>query len=404
MQPLILRKPMKFNRALFLLSTLLLNLHCAPSSSNLVRTPNSFHSRSDCRSELGKLAEKKGSLGAILPPAEVKTLEPLHPENYDSFAKGKKITFATYNVLNLKESVGDYEPNPKTGKRTKNKSGGNKPQHSIDGIAESIKEISPDVLFMQEVEGEDSLINFSERELQNQWRPLTLHGNDGRGIQIGVLVKADLPLKMTYESHRDEPFSSENHPDMDKVFSRDFPVLIAKSPKGGDPLFILGGVHGKSKRTDSEADPESQEIRTAQAKRMVQIIQYYQAKHPKTPFMILGDFNAEVQSEPEYEPLREFDLKDALDLTPNAFPPGSTERVTHTFHPREGSRKASQLDSILLAPPHQDLVLKAGVYRYKSESGSVKPIPQTYEERKQNPSDHYPLWAEIDLQKLVHPK
>ena len=59
------------------------------------------------------------------------------------------------------------------------------------------------------------------------------------------------------------------------------------------------------------------------------------------------------------------------------------------------------LDSILLVPPFQDLVLSAQVYRYKNADGTEKPIPTTFEERKKNPSDHYPVYAEIDLQKIL---
>ena len=134
---------------------------------------------------------------------------------------------------------------------------------------------------------------------------------------------------------------------------------------------------------------------------MVEVIKDYQAKYPKTPIMVMGDFNAEVHTEPEYSALREFELKDVFDLGPNPIPTGDPRRVTHTFHPKEGSRHASQLDSILLVPPFQNLVLGAHIYRYKNPDGSEKPLPKTYAEREKNPSDHYPVWAEIDLQKLI---
>jgi endonuclease/exonuclease/phosphatase family metal-dependent hydrolase len=401
---------MTFKNFLLLTVVLFVNLHCSHTELIHSRGLSNFQTKKDCKQELSSLGTKdrvaptissSRSSGEILPPAEVKTLEPLEPQAYGEFSKGKALSIATYNVLNLKELVGRYEPNLTTGKRVKTKPEAPKSQSAIDGVANAIKEISPDILFLQEVEGEDSLVNFAKKELEDKWRPLLIKGNDGRGIHIGVLIKNSVPLHFDYESHRDEPASLEAHPDLKRVFSRDFPVLIARAPSGGDPLFILAGVHGKSKRSENNADPESRQIRTAQAEKMVEVIKDYQTKYPKTPIMVMGDFNAEVHTEPEYSALREFELKDVFDLGPNPIPTGDPRRVTHTFHPKEGSRHASQLDSILLVPPFQNLVLGAHIYRYKNPDGSEKPLPKTYAEREKNPSDHYPVWAEIDLQKLI---
>ena len=391
-------------RFLVLSLILFISLRCSHSDVAGNRYLNNLKSQENCSRQLSQLSDRKAKElkeSRVLPPAEVKTLEPLSPQNYDAFTKEKKLTLTTYNVLNLKQMVGRFEPDINTGVRVKTKPEKEKSQDQIEGVAQAIRELNPDILVLQEVEGEASLGNFAEHDLQGQWRPLIISGNDSRGIHIGVLVKKTIPLRFEYESHRDEPFSSENHPSLKKVFSRDFPVLIAKSPKGSEPLFLLAGVHGKSKRSENKQDPESREIRTAQAERMVEIIQDYQQKYPGAPFLIMGDFNAEVHSEPEYEALRSFKLKDVLDLTPGALPIGDPGRVTHTFHPNGGSTKASQLDSILIAPPHDNIVLKAGVYRYKNPDGSLKPIPKTYAEREQNPSDHYPVSAELDLQKIL---
>lgn len=404
---------MTWIRATLLCLVFLFTTQCTHTSLTLQREiTNGKESGQNCPQELAALGknskpersaqELKGqaSRSSILPPAEVKTLEPSHPENFSSFAKEQKIVIATYNSLNLKESVGRFEPDVQTGKRQKVKDAAPKSQHDIDGVATAIHEISPDIVFLQEIEGEGSLNAFAQLELKNEWRPLIIHGNDTRGIQIGVLVKDSLPLRFEYQSHRDEPFSSPNHPGLTKVFSRDFPVLIVKTPNSETPVLILAGVHGKSKRSENIADPESREVRTAQAEKMVEIIKHYQEKHPNTPIMLMGDFNAEVASAPEYQALRQFNLKDAFDLSPNPVP--SAQRVTHTYHPKDGDRVASQLDSILLAPPHHDLVLNARIYRYKNPDGSEKPIPQTYDQRKLNPSDHFPVYAEFDLQKILN--
>lgn len=403
---------MSLLKVFFFSCFLFFNLHCTHSPQSFKRNPSTVATKGDCTDTLGALTIKanRSQLGlasqsstetTILPPAEIKILEPLDPNQFKVFSQEKKLTLSTYNVLNLKTSVGKFEPDLLSGKRVKTKPEGPKSEESIAGVAQAIKEISPDILFLQEVEGEDSLITFAKEKLDNGWRPLYIKGNDSRGIQIGVLVKNSIPLHFEYESHRDEPFSSNSHPDLKKVFSRDFPVLLAKSPAGGDPLFILCGVHGKSKRGENTLDPESREIRTAQAERMVAIIKSYQQKYPKSPLLVLGDFNAEVNFEPEYEALRNFNLKDTFDLSPNPLPKGDPGRITHTYHPKDGATKRAQLDSILVAPPFQNLILGTHVYRYKNAEGSEIPLPATYAEREQNPSDHYPVWTELNLQQLL---
>lgn len=405
---------MKILKYLILSLVVLFQLQCSHLELTPARQPNN-ESTPACnepleslvkKAKISRTAKKKGASNkpqeAILPPAEVKTLEAKAPETFQEFSQKPSIRISTYNVLNLKEMVGRYEPDLTTGKRVKTQPEKAKSQHAIDGVADAIKEISPDLIFLQEVEGVESLGVFASNELNNQWRPLIIKGNDSRGIHIGVLIKDSIPLNFEYRSHRDEPLSIESHPSLNKVFSRDFPVLIAKTPNEDKPLFIMAGVHGKSKRTENSQDPESREIRTAQAERMVEVIKFYQESYPNVPIIILGDFNAEVNSEPEYQALRDFHLKDAFDLDPHPLPKGDPGRITHTFHPKEGSRKASQLDAILLTPEFEDLVLSAKVYRYKNPDGTPKAIPTTYEEREKNPSDHYPVWAELNLQKMIH--
>lgn len=401
---------MKFLNFLTLGLLLLTQTHCSHSGQVLVRQLSHLE-KGNCPPALSKLSTSSGTAlavdkgeprtSAILPPAETQTLKPLNPGEFASFSKRPSIRISTYNVLNLKEMVGRYEPDLTTGKRTKTQAEKPKSQEAIDGVSNAIKEINPDIIFLQEIEGTDSLGAFAEKELGKKWRPLIIKGNDSRGIHIGALVKNTMPLFFEYHSHQNEPFSNPHHPELSRVFSRDFPVLIAKSPNDGSILFLMAGVHGKSKRSENNQDPESREIRTAQAEKMIEIIQDYQTQYPNVPFMILGDFNAEVSSEPEYQTLRDFNLKDVFELMPNPIPSGDPKRITHTYHPKDSSRKTAQLDSILVAPPFHNIVQKAQVFRYKNPDGTVKPIPNTYEERQRNPSDHFPIWAELDLQTIL---
>ena len=76
------------------------------------------------------------------------------------------------------------------------------------------------------------------------------------------------------------------------------------------------------------------------------------------------------------------------------------ERVTHTYHPRNGPTSYNQLDAILVNKNASELVLDAKVYRYKNKLGEKRPLPSSYAERELNPSDHFPVVLKLDLSHL----
>ena len=119
----------------------------------------------------------------------------------------------------------------------------------------TILEMSPDVAVLQEVRT-GSAQEFCDEDLQGKYKPITIRGNDSRGIDIVVIVKTGLPLDFVYESHKNEPMCNPLHPDIGKVFTQDLTALVARVPGpagNGKPLFVLMGGHGKSKR-DSKTD------------------------------------------------------------------------------------------------------------------------------------------------------
>ena len=67
----------------------------------------------------------------------------------------------------------------------------NKSLRKTWGLAETIREITPDIVMLNEVGGEESLKNFNHYFLAGQYRPMTIEGNSDRGIDLAYLVKED---------------------------------------------------------------------------------------------------------------------------------------------------------------------------------------------------------------------
>ena len=145
---------------------------------------------------------------------------------------------------------------------------------------------------------------------------------------------------------------------------------------------------------DSKGDDFSTGKRTAQAIASAEIKDLIKNRYGKEiPFFIMGDFNNDVTKAKEFSPLKEgfsdvFDMADDLIGAGDGF-----GRTTHTYHPRGGKTSRKQIDGIIVDRDSNVEVIEAGIYRYKDESGKIKPVPDTYDDRKKNPSDHFPVWA-----------
>lgn len=311
----------------------------------------------------------------------------------------RSLRVGTYNVLNLFSSVGQHVPDPETpGKLKKVSDAKPKEDWSLRAQGQVILENRLDVVTLEEVEDIAALRDFNERFLEGKYDVYLIEGNDERGIDIGFLVKKDLPFVVEQRSHKDETWVDPvfgGGPT--KLFSRDFTALVVRAEPGGKPLFLQFGTHFKSKRDRDGKDPESRVMRGAQVARAAEIVGRYRAEFGQdVPILLSGDFNGEVPNEPEFKPLFEAaGLTDAFDATPN--PPSDRDRVTHTFHPRGGASHYGQMDAVLVSKGLRGAVTNAMVYRYKNDDGSARDVPHTYEEREKNPSDHFPVVVTLDF-------
>lgn len=308
-----------------------------------------------------------------------------------NMSQTSELKIASYNVLNLEHSVGKYKVDKETGVKTFFPDVITKDPADVKAVAEIIIKQDLDIIVLQEVEGIQALKMFNERYLNNQFEHIVLPGNDGRGIEIGFLIKKDLPIKYKIKSNRDAKHTYSVSGEEIKVFSRDLPAVHIWKQNSlifDDPEMIIMGNHLKSQR-DRKGDPKSIIMRTAQVEEMTEIVNHYKKVFPESPVFVAGDFNANLITGPEFKPIKNSsDLKDSFDLNKTTM--SDMDRVTHSFHPKGGETSYSQMDGIFLNPKAQSYFKESRVYRYKQD-GVEKPLPKTYAERETNPSDHYPV-------------
>ena len=259
-----------------------------------------------------------------------------------------------------------------------------KPDHQTHALARNILQSNPDIVVMLEVESKKALSQFNEKYLNETYEPLLIEGNDTRGIDIGILVKSELPFKIEVRTHRDLWTQNDN------LFSRDLPVLLFRE-KNNNVKFILLGTHYKSMR-GSDSDPNGSKKRTIQAAYTKKVIEELQAEFSKDiPIFLTGDFNNHVPTAPEFESLRSMPMTDVLDLFP------TSKRYTHFFFERDGSRNFHQLDAFLFVPNKNITIKSAEILPNKNENGEVLPEPSSFDERENLPSDHLPTQIDIEF-------
>jgi endonuclease/exonuclease/phosphatase family metal-dependent hydrolase len=267
-----------------------------------------------------------------------------------------------------------------------------KPLSKLFGIQKALETIRPDVLMLTEVGGEDSLHNLNRHFLDDRYRAYFVEGNSRRNIDLGFLVRKDLPLTSEARSNRDTDV--EVHTSRGKYtakFSRDVAELRLYQDKQLQFIFLL--AHLKS-MLSTENDIQGKDVRTAEANALVGIYQKLRAEFPETPIVVGGDFNTSLSSL-ELELLKRSDLTNFHDCigTP------SEERVSLIHFEANGTPCPNVLDYLLVSPHLCDRIVKekSYTYRYKGFYEIVDPLPSSLQERYRLPSDHYPLVLTLRL-------
>lgn len=286
----------------------------------------------------------------------------------------------------------------------------NKPIKQIRRLAAAIRDINPDIMIFCEVGGRESLANFNRYFLKDLYQSHLLEGNSDRGIDLGYLVRKTLPFKYDLISHRHRPIdflyphelltkeTGYDHLRAGRIkshrFSRD--VLELRVFEGDEvtPVMIILQVHLKSQLDPLRIDPQGRDRRRAEAEKLVKIQQEIsQEFNGKVPVLLAGDFNGGAwrqQTDVEFESIyRETDLEDCLQLA--GVP--EDERFTHMQISSRRVAQSKQLDYIFVPKSLASRVNKneTWVYRYKDELGMTLIIPRNIHEKRELPSDHYPV-------------
>lgn len=266
----------------------------------------------------------------------------------------------------------------------------------LTALSQLMKNVGPELILVQEVDQASTMDDFQKRYLQASYRVLLIDGNDGRGIDSGLYVKRDFPLIVEAQSFK-------NLADADgPIFRRDAITFVFRNPNSGRALFALVGVHLKSMR-DVPGDPKGTKQRAREVLGLGLVYHEIQkAFGSQFPVLISGDFNNEVSTAPEFDPLRVWGFRDALDLVQYASP-----RHTHFYFipmGRKLHRSFLQLDSTQVDASAQSmgLLMDARVLPQMDDQGQWLKDPQTMADKKAagRPSDHKASLIILDASKL----
>lgn len=266
----------------------------------------------------------------------------------------------------------------------------NKSKEKCLMLARAIQDAQADFVMVTEVGGPESLTNFAQYLLNDEYLALSLPSNSDRGIDLGYLIKKNLPYTYEIHTHIDYPLP---HPA--RRFSRD--VLRLDVKENGKLKFILLLVHIKSKLDLKKADFEGRTRRILEIKGLTAI--YNDLKTLNVPILVGGDFNGHAGETDTEEEFREIytqtDLQDIAFIA--QIPP--EERFSYVYFNRGGNRFEQQIDYLFIAQQYKNLVDPTECYfpRYKTLEGSPLPIPKRLEQKGTLPSDHYPFLATVRL-------
>lgn len=277
-------------------------------------------------------------------------------------------------------------------------------------LADTLKTIDADIVCLNEVGGMESLNNFNHFFLDNAYSAHLIEGNSDRGIDVGYLVKKDLPLHAELRTHKNRPiqfnyphelqgdlFHQDEKPLKTHYFSRDCAELRLYRQEGDTiPACSILLVHLKSKLDPDGIDPEGKERRRAELNTLVKIYGELRSEFsPAIPIIVAGDFNGCARTDQlseEFQQLSATDLKTVVEV---AGIQGDEAAATQIQFNRGGVIRFLQMDFIFISPELQPHLDPKGVeiFRYQSDLKIPLPLPKTLDQRTYMPSDHYPVVA-----------
>lgn len=262
-----------------------------------------------------------------------------------------------------------------------------KSESEIQMITEVIRKSDSDIIILQETNLE-SLQHLANTQLNAKWKAYLVEGNDSRR-HIGFLVKSDLPLDISLESH------SKTLWKVSHLFSRDVPALILKRKGDDKPALIVLGAHAHS--NGGFNNKNFAELKKAETNGMAQIIRKYKNQYGEdVPMFLGGDFNTKVRPDGDMNPIYK-EMKESFDVLNLPF----SKRFTHYFMGEEGVRILRQIDAIFTTPSLAPSIKQAFVYPYlHPQRPALLPADTPPQFITDNPSDHYAVVVVISTEKI----
>ncbi|MBC7743363.1 MAG: hypothetical protein H7061_14285 [Bdellovibrionaceae bacterium] len=288
----------------------------------------------------------------------------------------------------------------------------NKPLQKCIAIANLIKENNPDVMMLCEVGGLESLKNFNELFLDAQYSVALIEGNSDRNIDVGFLIKKpqtfyfDLgtnknrPLHYLYPHETTSLKTGYAVKAATQLFSRDCAELRLFTSDRSHPFMIVLLTHLKSRLDPERIDPGGTERRAAELRTTLQIYKELKLQFANVPILLAGDLNGfagRPATDAEFALIyQETDLQDVFEVA------GLSPEKRSTFYQIKNGQKVEgkQIDYCFIPSSiHASLNAKTcTAYLFKDEFGFALDIPTTLDAKSKLPSDHYPLF--FNLEKL----
>ncbi len=257
----------------------------------------------------------------------------------------------------------------------------------------------PDVIMLTEVGGPESLENFNKFFLNSRYTSYIIEGNSDRGIDLGYLVKKNLSLNASVESHKERPIMFLYPDDRRKLtkknslrFSRD--VLELKLfDQAKKVYFIVLLVHLKSKLDKDKRDLEGKRRRKAELECLINIYEEKKKQYPEIPIILTGDFNGNAtkyETEHEFKAIYErTSLEDFSELIKVPL----EERFSYLYFDNLDQCHKMQLDYFFIEKNFTPMLdgKETCFMNFRQIDGELIDYPQNWAEKVRLPSDHYPL-------------
>ncbi len=265
--------------------------------------------------------------------------------------------------------------------------------YRTNGVVKAIKHIDADIWLATEVMNLESLDELSNYHLEDAY-DYKIVPSGMRGDFMVLFFKRSLNLRVTKTSFESlnvvNPFTKKTEP----AFAQNLPIFSIFKPGSLTPDFAIVGTHFKSSR-DRSLDKASFFKRTQEADLAVELIKDFKSEFPDTPVISMGDFNTGEESIELNGFIHELGFVDPY--IHDFIDPHEMGAITHSFHDTNGNTRYSFPDRVFIDPLIAKDVIQARIHRYRTRFGLIRSLPKSIKERVKNPSDHYPVYFDINI-------